>query len=151
MSRRTGWVLGVVCLVAVAIVIVLLWPASDPLEDVRTVAVRFGSEGSTSGGIDVGDQLFVVLGDRNITIVSDEANADAVIEVTDLTVNLGDVEFSLTDAGLRGRASAICTLRDVRTDRTHVMDFRLEFDGERVTADLVPRKFWEFWKRKPQG
>jgi len=149
--KKRLWLGGVLGAVVIAVVVILLWPAADPLEGIQTVAVRFGSDDANSDGIDVEDQLFVVLGDRNVTIVSDESQADAVLEVTDLTVNLGDVEISLTDVGLRGRASAICTLRDVRTDRTHVMDFHLRFEGGRVAADLVPRKFWEFWKRRPRG
>lgn len=149
MKDRRNRVLTPVVVIVVAVVVIVLWPAPDPLEGVEAVAIRVGDGGSTSQGVDLEEELRVVLGDRDIRIVSDEESADVVLELTDLTVNLGDVEFSLSEAGLRGRASAVCTLRDVRTGRVHVMDFHVRFEEGAVTADLVPRKFWEFWKRRP--
>jgi len=150
-SKKRSRAIGIALLVVVAaIVVVVLWPTPDPLADVETVAVRVG-EGTESSPVDMEGELEVVLGDRNIRVVSDEASADVVLEITDLTVNLGDVEISLSDAGLRGSMSAICTVRDVRTDRTHLMDFHLKFDANGVRADLVGRKFWEVWKRRPSS
>jgi len=37
-------------------------------------------------------------------------------------------------------------LSDVRTGETHVMDFHVSIQNGAVRADLVDRKFWEFWK-----
>jgi len=149
MSRSGVRIVGILGAIAVAIVVVVLWPAPDPLTGVETVAVRVGDAAQDPAGVDVEQELQIVLGDRNIRIVSDEATADVVLEVTDLTVNLGDVEISLSEAGFRGRVSALCTLRNVRTGRTHVMDFYVRFDQDGVKADLVARKFWHFWKRRP--
>ncbi|MGB2983628.1 MAG: hypothetical protein WBC63_07205 [Candidatus Bipolaricaulia bacterium] len=149
MKKRGRWILGVVGVVVVAVVVIVLWPASDPLAGVETVAVRVGESPSSAGAVNFEGELQVVLGERDIRIVTDEASADAVLELTDFTINLGDVEISLTEGGLRGRANAICTLRDVRNGKTHVMDFYVRFDRDGVRADLVPRKFWQIWKRSP--
>ena len=151
MTKNARWIGGAVVIVAMAAVVIVLWPAPDPLAGVETVAVRVGDGTQDPAGVDVEQELQIVLGDRNIRIVSDEATADVVLEITDLTVNLGDFEISLSEAGLRGRASALCTLRNVRTGRTHVMDFHVRFDPNGVKADLVARKFWHFWKRRPEA
>ena len=133
---------------AIVVAVVLLWPAPDPLANVETVAVRVGSA-SRPAGLDVQSELDVLLGDRNIRIVSDETAADMVLELTDFTVNLGNIEISLSDRSFRGRATAVCTLTDLRTGDTYVMDFVIEVQNDRVRADLVPRKFWQFWKPRP--
>jgi len=144
MSERT-WIWGGLAVVVVAVVVIVLWPAPDPLAGVETVAVRVGDR-PASGDVDFEGELRVVLGDRDIEIVSDEASADAVLSLTDLRVNLGNVEISLTEGRLSGRASAECVLTDVRTGEVHTMDFYLRFDNGSVRAELVPRKFWQFWK-----
>ena len=144
MSKRT-WIWGGLAAVVVAVVVIVLWPAPDPLAGVETVAVRVGDR-PASGDVDFESELRIVLGDRDIEIVSDEASADAVLSLTDLRVNLGDVEISLTEGRLSGRASAECVLTDVRTGEVHTMDFYLRFENGSVRADLVPRKFWQFWK-----
>ena len=144
MSKRT-WIWGGVAAVVVAVVVIVLWPAPDPLAGVETVAVRVGDR-PASGDVDFESELRIVLGDRDIEIVSDEASADAVLSLTDLRVNLGDVEISLTEGRLSGRASAECVLTDVRTGEVHTMDFHLRFENGSVRANLVPRKFWQFWK-----
>ena len=143
--NKWRWIGGVAAVVILAVVIIVLLPAADPLAGVDTVAVRVG-DGASDGTVDFESQLRVVLGDKNITIVSDEASADVILSLTDFTVNLGDVEISLTEGRLRGRASAECRLTDVHTGETHVMDFRVRFENGSVSAELVPRKFWEFWK-----
>jgi len=143
--RKWRWIGGAIGAVIVAIVILVLLPAPDPLAGVETVAVRVGDD-APSTAIDFESQLRIALGDRDITIVGDEASADMILRLTDLTVNLGDVEFSLTDGQFRGRASAECRLTDVRTGETHVMDFHIRVENGTVRAELVGRKFWEFWK-----
>jgi len=146
--KRTGVRVGLIlCVVVVAVAVILLWPAPDPLADVDTVAVRSGS--ARPAGVDVDAELDVLLGDRNIRIVTDEAEADVVLEIKEFTVNLGDIEISISDGSFRGRAQAVCTLSDVRTGDTHVMDFIIQVENGQVRADLVPRRFWQFWKPRP--
>jgi len=145
MNKRASIFTAAAILVA-AILAVLLWPAPDPLADVETVAVRVGDEQASSRGVDFNSELLVVLGDRNIQIVSDEASADVILSLTDLNVNLGDIEISLTEGRLSGRASAECILTDVRTGKVHTMDFNLRIENGTVSAELIPRKFWQFWK-----
>jgi len=143
---RGNWIWGGLAAVVVAIVVIVLWPAPDPLAGVETVAIRVGDEPTRSGDVDFESELRVVLGNRDIEIVSDEASADVVLSLTDLRVNLGDIEISLTEGRLSGRASAECVLTDVRTGGVHTMDFTLRIENGEVSAELVPRKFWEFWK-----
>jgi len=145
MNKRT-WILGGLGIIVVAVVVIVLWPAPDPLAGVETVAVRVGDEPAPSGHVDFESELRVVLGDRDIRIVSDEAAADVVLSLTDLRVNLGDIEISLTEGRLSGRANAECILTDVRTGVVHTMDFNLRIENGSVSAKLVPRKFWQFWK-----
>jgi len=150
MSR--SWKKGVSTtgILAVVIAVVLLWPAHDPLAGVETVAVRMGGVVADTS-LNLKDALEVDLGERNIQIVSDEATADAVIELTDLNVNLGDIEISISDAGVRGEIRVILSVRDVQTERAQLMDFYLRFDTSGVRADLVARKFWHVWKRRPSA
>ena len=145
MSRR-NWIWGGIAAVVVAVVVIVLWPAPDPLAGVETVAVRVGDESASAGGIDFESELRVVLGDRDIRIVADEASADLILSLTDLRVDLGDIEISLTEGRLSGRASAECVLTDVRTGEVHTMDFHLRIENGTVSAELVPRKFWQVWK-----
>jgi len=133
-------------LLAAAAVGVFLWPASDPLAGVERVAIR-SSDWPTSGGIDWDGELRVVLGDRDIRIVSDPSTADVILELTEFALRLADVELSVRRGAIRGRASAVCTLTDVKTGEVHVMDFVVTVEDGVVRADLVPRRFWEFWKR----
>lgn len=148
---KKSWRVAMLVILGLAVVVaaVLLWPAPDPLADVETVAVRVGAVDGSTPRVDFEHELLVVLGERDIRIVSDETTADVVLSLTDLTVNLGDIEFSFSNGEFRGRASAICTLVDVRTGMSHVMDFHIRVENDRVQAELVPRKFWEFWKPSP--
>jgi hypothetical protein len=144
MKKRTWISAGLV--VVAAVVVIVLWPAPDPLAGVETVAVRVGDEQGSSETIDFESELRVVLGDRDIRIVSDEAAADVVLSLTDLRVHLGDIEISLTEGRLSGRASAECILTDVRTGEVHTMDFHVRIENGTVSAALVARKFWQVWK-----
>ena len=132
--------------VVAAIVIIVLWPAPDPLAGVETVAVRVGDEQATSSGVDFESGLRVALGNRHIRIVSDEASADVVLSLTDLSVKLGNVELLLADGDVSVRASAECRLTDVRTGKRYVLDLRIRYENQMTTAELVGRKFWQFWK-----
>jgi len=145
MNKRT-WIWSGLAAVVLAVVVIVLWPAPDPLAGIETVAVRVGDEPSRSGDVDFESELRVVLGNRDIEIVSDEASADVILSLTDLRVNLGDIEISLTEGRLSGRASAECILTDVRTGEIHTMDFVLRIENGEISAELIPRKFWEFWK-----
>ncbi|MBU0595307.1 hypothetical protein KJ567_01310 [Candidatus Bipolaricaulota bacterium] len=140
------WAGGVLWVLIIAAVISVLLPASDPLAGVDTVAVRVGSEPAAPQGISFEDELRVVLGTRDIRIVADEASADVVLSLEDFSFNLGDIEISLTDGELRGRATAVCRVIDVETGASHVLDFTLRIQDGTVSAKLVPRKFRVFWK-----
>lgn len=146
MSRAGKTALAVVGILIVAIVAVVLWPAPDPLRGADTVYIRFA--GSDGGGTaeQAQEGLVVALGTRNLTIVSDPSHADVLLEVRDVRVNLGDIELSLTEGRFAGRIAAECLITDMDSGREYTMDLSVRFDAQGVSAELVSRKFWMFWK-----
>jgi len=146
MNSRTRWMTGLSVILVAAILALLLWPTPDPLAGVDTVAIRVGNDAGSSQAFDFETELGLVLSGRNIRVVSDESAADLVLSLDDFRVNLGDIEISLTDGTLRGRATAICVVTDVRTGESHTMDFVIQIEDGNVNAELHGRKFWEFWK-----
>ena len=146
MGSRNKWIVGLIAIVVAVVLVLLLWPAPDPLADVETVAVRVGNDASSSQAVDYETELGLVLSGRNIRVVSDESSADLVLSLDDFRINLGDIEISLTDGSFRGKASAICIVTDVHTGETHTMDFVIQIENGDVRAELVGRKIWEFWK-----
>ena len=145
MRGRFKWWMGVL-VAALGLTVILLWPAPDPLADVETVALRVGSDASSHRGVDYQEELGLVLSGRNIRIVADESSADLLLSLDDFRVNLGDIEISLAEGQVRGRASAVCYVTDLRSGRTYTMDFTLRFQDGAVKADLAGRRFWEVWK-----
>lgn len=148
MARRS-WTLVGAGAVVVAVVVLLAWPAPDPFAGVDTVALHIGDEGA-SPVVDFAGDLQVVLGRRNLRIVSDERTADAVLALTYGRLDLGDVELALAGGKLWGRATAVCRVVNVRTHRDYVMDLTVTLRDGDMHADLVGRKFWEFWKSKAE-
>ena len=147
MSRR-AWVFLCVGLAVVAVAAVLAWPPADPFAGVKTVALRTSVE-SASPAVDVAAELEVVLGDRNLRIVSDERTADVVLAVTNARFDLGNVQLALNGGKLSGRATAVCRVVNVKTNRAYVMDLVMTLRDGNVRANLVGRRFWEFWKPRP--
>ncbi len=147
MSRRV-WILLILGLMAVAAAVILAWPPADPLVGAKTVALRTSGETSASG-VDVAAELEVVLGRRNLRIVSDERSADVVLAVTNARFDLGNVQLALSGGKLTGRATAVCRVVNVRTNRAYVMDLVITLRDGEVRASLVGRRFWEFWRPRP--
>jgi len=146
MTRRS-WILVGAGAVVVAVVVLLAWPAPDPFAGVDTVALRMGEE-ATSPVVDFAGELRVVLGRRNLRIVSDERTAGAVLALTNARLDLGNVELALAGGKLLGRATAVCRVVNVRTGRAYVMDLVVTLRDGDVRANLVGRRFWEFWKSR---
>jgi len=151
MTKRGWWRVGAVALGIAMVAVVLLWPAPDPLAGVRTVALRIGNEPAPASVLDLEAELRIVLGNHDIRIVSDEGSADAVLALTAARLNLGDVEVDFASGTVSARATAVCRITDVRTGRNHIMDFRVVAKDGEVRADLVARRFWEFWKPAPES
>lgn len=143
---KSKWVLGPIGILVSVILVAVFWPAPDPLTGVETVALRVSDNSPSSQAFNFSEELSLVLSGRSIRIVADEASAQLVLSLDDFRINLGDIEISLTAGSLRGRASAICTVTDVRTGETHTMDFVIQIEDGDVRAELVGRKIWEFWK-----
>ena len=146
MNRSVQWIVGLAAILGVIFLVLFLWPAPDPLADVNTVAVRVGNDASSSQVVDFETELGLVLSGRNIRIVSDESAADLVLSLDDFRVNLGDIEISLTDGNFRGKATAVCVVTDARTGETQTMDSVIQIENGDVSAQLIGRKIWEFWK-----
>jgi len=148
MSRTWKWILSGLAVVVVACVIVVLWPAGDPLAGVDSVAVTPPDWSADPQGAAVRGPflkgLEITLEDRNITIVSDPDAADAVLSVE--RVRLGRIDVRIDAGGISGRATATCILTDLRTGERHLMDFTLTVSNGEVRARLVPRRVWEIWK-----
>jgi hypothetical protein len=146
MKRRSAALLGSVLTIIVAVVVIVLWPAPDPLRNARTVYLDTGAAQGAHGTAELEDGIGFVLNDRNLVLVSNRAEADAEIRVQDISVNLGDVTVSLGEGGISGRVKAACGVTNLRTDKTYTMDLSVTVQSGIVSAKLVGRKFWEFWK-----
>lgn len=148
MRARTLIGVAVISVVTVLIVIVL-WPAPDPLARVETVVIRppdwEKEPANPAVRVPFMDGLTVTLGERNIRIVADPQAADAILVVRDIRVE--SLEFRLESGQLAGRVSATCVLTEARSGDTRTLDFVLEIKDGGVRATLVARKFWQFWKR----
>jgi hypothetical protein len=144
-ARQNRW-LGLLGMAALAVAVILLWPAPDPLAGAQTVAVRIGDSPPAAGRVDYLGELRMVLSGRDLKLVSDESSADRVLVLTEFRLDLGDIELVLSGGRLRGRAQAACIVTDLQTGETHVMDFVIRFLDGQVHAELIPRKFWQFWK-----
>lgn len=131
MKRTFFW------LVVFAIMAAVLWPAPDPLAGVETVALST----SSAPDADVLSGFEVALGQHRIRIVSDRAQADAVIIVEPQSA---DLNFKLDQEGFRGSATVRCLV--TKGDQQTVMFLNLVVDDNGVHAELVGRKFWEVWK-----
>lgn len=135
-KRTLLMALGVLALTGA---IVLLWPAPQPLQGVETVAVE--GEGNLPG--DLVEGLEIALDDRQIRVVSESENPDAVITLVEPTS--ANVDFQIGDGGFQGEAHL--ALRVERDDgRQHMMDLNVRFDGTDLTAELTSRPFWQVWK-----
>jgi len=128
---KLGWGVSAVAVVLVAAAVVLLWPASDPLAHVQTVAVQMSGSSNTTP-TDSSQKpplvrgLEVALGDHHIRIVTDPEAADAVIDIefdaADILGNLGasaDGSISaltqaLNDPSPRVKESAAEALQKIR-------------------------------------
>ncbi len=147
MNRRS-WVLVCAGALLVAAAIVLAWPPADPLAGVQTVALRGTSEPATAP-IDVETELKVVLNHRDVRIIADEQSADVVLAITHARFDFGNLQLELAGGKLTGRATAVCRVVDVKTKRAYVMDLIVTLRNGEVSARLVSRRFWEFWKPRP--
>ena len=144
--RARTWIGVAVVIVVTALLVVILWPTPDPLANVETVAIRPPDWERTDQALwaPFMDGLTVSLGAKDVRIVTDANEADAVLVVRDVRVD--SVELRLDSGEIIGRMSATCALTELRTGRTRVMDFRLDLRNGTVRATLTPRKFWQFWK-----
>jgi len=148
MNNKWTWAGGTVAVVAIAALIVVFWPSGDPLAGVETIAVEsLDWRESPQGEIIQGpffDGLKVILGNRNITIVGNVDEADAVLVIKE--IKLGKIEVLINEGGVKGKASATCVLTDIDTGEEAILDFYLAIENGTVEAKLVPRRFWQVWK-----
>ena len=139
---------SVAAVIVMASLIVVFWPSGDPLAGVETVAVRSPNwQEAPQGEIIRGafiDGLRVTLGDKNITIVGNVNEADAVLVIKE--IKLDKIEVLIHEGGVKGKVSATCVLTDLTTGEEWIMDFYLTLENGKVEGKLTTRKFWQFWK-----
>ncbi len=146
MKARTA-ALVFLALLVVAVVVIVVLPASDPLGDAETVYLDLmGREEDSGTAATIQEQLRVVLNERNLQIVADRERADVALAISAIDLNLGDVEFSVSRGELAGQAKAVLKTTDLRTGREHTMDLIVRVRDGRISASLKARKFYEFWK-----
>ncbi|MCR4403991.1 MAG: hypothetical protein NUW06_01620 [Candidatus Acetothermia bacterium] len=145
---KSRWVLGIPAVVAVAVLVVVLWPTGDPFAGVETVAIQGPDWGrSAQDELIQGpfiEGLEITLDEKNIRIVGNVNEADAVLAIRDL--KLGKIELTIEGGQVRGRASATCVLKNLKTNEEYLLDFYLTLEDSRLEARLETRKFWQFWK-----
>jgi len=146
MKQRRTAILGVILAIAAAVALIVSLPAPDPLRNARTVYLDTGATAGDHGTDELEAGLRFVLNDRSLLLVSNRADADAELRIQDVSVNLGDVTLSLGQGGFTGHVKAVCGVTDLRSDRTYTMDLIVTVKSNVVTARLVGRRFWEFWK-----
>ena len=148
MSSKWTRVGGAIAVGAVAAVIVVFWPGGDRLAGVETIAVEsFDRREAPPGEIIQGafcSGLNVVLESRNIAIVVDVDEADAILVIKE--IKLDKIEVLINEGGVKGRARATCVLIDLKAGEETVLDFYLTVENGTVEAKLVPRRFWQVWK-----
>jgi len=138
--RSVAW--GILAALVIAVLVLVLLPASDPLEGAETVYLEISENGTESPtASEIHRQLEIVLNERNLRIATDRERADVDLEITEIRLNLGDVEFSLQEGRLRGRACAVVKVPDERAGRRHTMDLTVRVQDGRARASLMPRKF----------
>ncbi len=148
MKRKWIWIGSVVAVLAIGVLAVAFWPTGDPLARVETIAIQAPNWGKDPQGEIIRepfiDGLVVFLGDKNITIVGNVDEADAVLAIEDIQVM--KIEISIQEGQVRGRVVAACVLTELWSGKEHTMDFYLTLNDEEVEAKLVSRKFWQFWR-----
>ena len=145
MNRRTMMVTAAVLLgTALA---VFFWPAGDPLAGAEAVALTLSDAGASEEAAGQGmliRGLTVVLEERGITMVEDPAEADILLEISE--VRLEEAELTLGEGGLSGKLSATCLATDLRTGEAHRLFLYVTLEDGVLKARLVTRKFWQFWR-----
>ncbi len=132
--RMKRWIL-IAVIVAVAAGIVVLWPAPDPLQGVETVAISTPSGEGVKLPPEVFDGLEIVLNDRQIRIVSDPEEADALITLIpeEVTVRIS------RETGLEVRA----LLQLTKDGKLYQLNLVVTLNEQGLTARLVSKRFWE--------
>lgn len=145
---KSRWMLGILAVVAVAVLVVVLWPTGDPFAGVETVAIQGPDWGNSPQDELIHgpfiEGLEITLREKNIRIVGNVNEADAVLAIRDL--KLGKIELTIEGGKVRGRASATCVLTNLKTDEEYLMDLYLTLEDGKLEARLETRKLWQFWK-----
>ena len=128
------WTLFLV-IVGLAVGIVLFWPAPDPLKGVETVAIETPSGETVKLPPEVLDGLEIVLEGRQIRIVSDPEEADAVITLVpeEVTIRIS------SETGLEARALLWLT----KDGKRYRLTLTVTLNEQGLTAQLVSKRFWE--------
>lgn len=122
-----------------AVIIVVLWPAPDPLQGVESVAI----EGDAGIASEILNGLLISLEDHEIVITNDPDRADAVLQFVEATS--ADFSFSVNETGASGTIHAVLLLT-FSDGRKAKLDLNVIIDQDGVRGELKGRKFYEIWK-----
>lgn len=132
-----GWII-IAGVLVVAVAIVLLWPASDPLAGVETVSIA-GPDGQKLGlASEILEGLEIALDEHRIRIVANTSEADAII-----TLEPQAADIRIDEAGFRASIRCLVTREN---GQQQVMYLNVTVNEQGLRAKLETRKFWEFWK-----
>jgi hypothetical protein len=148
MTRRRRWVTATLAVLIIAILAVIFWPTGDPFAGVERVAIQTPDWDKTPQGEVIQgpfiEGLKITLGERNITIVGDLGEADAVLVIKG--IKLDKLEVFIAEGRIHGQLSAACILTNLKTGEEYILDFYLTLENGTVEARLVTRRFWQFWQ-----
>lgn len=141
-KRRWGLTLGGIVLLVIGAL--LLWPTSDPLANVQTVALQLPGQQSQPATATGSEQpplargLKVALGERHIRIITDPQAADALI-----SIEFDQADIRLDQNGIQATARCIITKKN---GQRGVLLLTLTVDQQGIHARLVQPKSWQFWR-----
>jgi len=142
---KRSWVLTLGGIVLLLIGALLLWPTSDPLANVQTVALQLPGQQSQPAAEKTGSEqpplargLKVALGERHIRIITDPEAADALI-----SVEFDQADIHLDQNGIQATARCIITKKN---GQRGVLLLTLTVDQQGIHARLVQPKSWQFWR-----
>lgn len=148
MVHKMRWILTILTVVAAAVLVIILWPAGRPFAGVETVAIQIPNWGkSPNGEVIKGpfvDGLQLTLGEINVTVVDNLANADALLVIKD--IKTGKIEVKVGEGKIKGRVTATLILTNLENGKYYTLYFYLTFGDGKPKTRLKVRRFWELWK-----
>ncbi len=123
--------------------LLLFLPPADPLANVKTVGIIEPAEHKLVKVSQVLEGLELALKNEGMQIIHDLSRADALIYAVE--IKEANFRFDSPSRAVEGYAHAVLTIS--RNNQESIMDLYV-YPGRYLglQAQLVGRRFWEFWK-----